>query len=210
MANKVSRDELKLMSELHRRGIPLDKDVLEDLESRSRGLSIYQTGPNVENTVFDLDSSGSGYMFGAALYNDSNRVIHLREFRLSIPWHEPQFTWLEDPLRKSPRDYAYSFPPHGPAGFGREVVLNHYVGRKLNPAATIEGLLLGVGQARVPDEYLHGHSIFMSFVVFDGQGECYETKMRLQIDRSGHGKRTKELSFETETESEGDSAGQNR
>ena len=45
-------------------------------------------------------------------------------------------------------EYTYSFPEHGPAGFHRDVVLNHRLGRdgRLNPDGWLEGLLLGLGR----------------------------------------------------------------
>jgi len=148
LETKLTKDELKLMSKLRRKGIPLDGEVLLDLESRSRGPSIYQTGSAAENTVFDLDFGGSGYMLSLAIDNVSDRIIHLREFRLSVPWPEPEFKWLKDPFRKSPREFMYSFPPPRTAGFEREVVLNHCLGPygRLNPGGALEGLLLGVAK----------------------------------------------------------------
>jgi hypothetical protein len=155
MKYKLSEDELGLLSDLQKGNIPLDEEVLEDIMAGQRGLSIYQTGTILETRVFDLKSGGSGYMLSVAIHNDSTRPIRLHEFRLEMLWHDAGFRWLDDPGRASPRKYTYSFPPSESLEFERDVVLNHRVGGagQLNPEGSIEGLLLGIGQSPIPDEY---------------------------------------------------------
>ncbi len=196
MKNRVSNEELKLLGNLQREGVPFDGEVLEDLKAASRGLSIYQTGSILENTVFDLNFGGSGYMISLVIANDADTVICPHEFRLEIPWHEPQFRWLEDPSRKSPREYTYSFPRRGPEGFERSVVLNHRLGRKgkLNPGGELDGLLLGVGQAPIPDEYSDRRGLLTRLSIFDERGNCYESDVELLVirERQRKGGRAKE------------------
>jgi hypothetical protein len=69
---------------LQRAGIPLDKEIVDEIKAASRGLSVLQIGSLLENTVFELDSGGSGYIVSVAIYNDSNRRVRLSEFRLEL------------------------------------------------------------------------------------------------------------------------------
>jgi hypothetical protein len=68
---------------------------------------------------------------------------------------EARLRWLDDPLRRVPREYSYSFPAADLYGFEREGVLNHLLNRKIGlyPEDMIEGFLLGVGEERISDEY---------------------------------------------------------
>jgi hypothetical protein len=186
MKYKLSEDELKLLSDLQRRNIPLDEEVLEDIRGGSRGLSVFQAGDSPpESSLFDLDFGGSGIMFPVALHNDSNQPICLSEFRLEMPWHDAQCRWLDDPLRTSPRTHSYSFPSPGPE-FAREVVLNHHVGRagRLNPGGWLEGLLLGMGQTRMPDEWRDRQTLMTRLLVYDGRGRQYSSDLTLYVSRT--------------------------
>jgi hypothetical protein len=155
------------------------------VERVSRGLSLFQTGDPAQNCVFDLDRGGWGCTLAIAICNDSDRVIRVQSYRLEVPTFEWNFDWLEDPLRKSPRGYSYSFPPPGPVEFHREVVLNHRIGRKgrLNPGDSFEGLLLGKGQACLPDNFRDRQRMITKLAIFDGRGVCYELEMTLCVRR---------------------------
>jgi hypothetical protein len=187
MKHKLTDDEFRALSRLQKGDIPLDEEVLEDIRGGSRGLSVFQAGDSPpDSSVFDLDSGGSGIMFPAAIYNDSNRPIWVHEFRLGKLWHDAQFRWLDDPLRTSPRTHSYSFPSPGPQGFEREEVLNHRVGRagRLNPGGCLEGLLLGIGQTRMPDEWRDRQMLVTRLLVYDGRGgRQYSSDLNLLVSR---------------------------
>ena len=184
---ELRKDELGVLSDLQHGGVPLDEEVLEAIKAASRGLSIFQTGSLLENSVFELDSGGSGYMLSVAICNDSNRPIRLHEFRLQLSWHDEQFHWLGDPSRASPRKSCYSFPPPGPFGIDREVVLNHHVGTagRLCPGGQLEGFLLGMGQTAVPDEYRDRQPLPMRLLVFDRRGRPCASHLKLYVSRKG-------------------------
>jgi hypothetical protein len=185
MTTKMSEEEILMLSQLHRAGIPLDKEVLEGLKVHSRGLSIHQRGTCIDNSVVDLDFGGTGYILSVAIYNDSNRIIRPHEIRLEMPWHESQFRLLENPLTKIPREYTYALPPPGPAGFEREVVLNHHFGGKgrLCPGDCIEGFLLAVGQEPIPVGYRNRQKLQAHLSIFDGPGNRYESRVELFVRR---------------------------
>src|ERR1700693_4401598 len=127
MGKKLSNEEFRQVRLLQNQGIPFDPQVVNDLERALRGLSLFQTGDPAQNCVFDLYRGGWGCMLAIAIQNDSDRVICVQQYHLEVPTFERNFDWLEDPLRNSPRGYSYSFPPHGPVEFHREVVLNHRI-----------------------------------------------------------------------------------
>ena len=149
MESEIMREEFLLATQLNKQGIPLDPAVLESMETACAGLSIYQAGTIVENTVFDLDSGGTGFMLSVVIYKEAKRILYPVEYRLELPWPETQFQWLEDPWRKMPREYAYSFPKPGPEGFQRDIVLNHRLGRhgRILSGGCLEGFSSEWGRA---------------------------------------------------------------
>jgi hypothetical protein len=185
MGKKLSNEKLRQLRRLQGEGIPFDPQVVNDSERASRGLSLFQTGDPAENRVFDLYGGGCGCTLAIAVCSDSDGVICVQQYRLEVPTFEWNFEWLEDPLRKSPRGYSYSFPPHGPVEFDREDVLNHRIGRKgrLNPRDSFEGLLLGKGQACLPDTLRDHQSMLAKLTIFDGRGDHYELEVNLWVSR---------------------------
>ena len=184
----VTQGELRRLFELRSLGIPLDEEVLQGLDAACRGLAIYQAGTNIENSIFDLDSGGAAYMLAVAICNVSDQILRLQEPRLEMAWPEPHFRWLENPLAKVPREYFYSFPPPGPAGFDLDAVLNHRFrpGCKLYPGNWLEGLLVGVGGASVPDQYLNRQGVRMRLSILDGRGNLYSSDVVLVVSRKEH------------------------
>ena len=166
-------------------GFKGERQKWEASGAESRGLSIYQTGTLPETSVFDLKSGGSGYMLSVAIHNDSTRRIRLYEFRSEMLWHDTEFRWLDDPRRASPRKYTYSFPPSDSLEFERDVVLNHYIGGagQLNPGASIEGLLLGMGESPIPYEYRDRQLLPMRLLVLDRGGRQYASHFKLYVSR---------------------------
>jgi hypothetical protein len=183
----LTQGELRRLLKLRSLGIPLDEDALEEMKAACRGLSIYQAGTIIENSVFDLDSGGTGYMLAAAIHNVSDQILRLEEPRLETAWPESRFRWLENPLAKVPREYFYSFAPPGPAGFDLDAVLNHRFRRgcKLYPDDWLEGLLVGVGQASVPDQYLNRQGVRMRLSILDGRGNDYSADVTLTVNCEG-------------------------
>ncbi len=195
MTRKLSEEELLLASQLPGAGIPLDGEVLEGMQTAGRGLSIFQTGTIADTRIFDLDSGQMALMLLIAICNDSPRIVWIHEYRVEIPWWEPHFRWLEDPARKIPREYTYSVPSLGPAGFDRDDVLNHRLRRngRLNPDGWLEGLLLGVGQEPIPSNYLDRQPLVLRLWVFDEQGNRFGADVKLLVDRSALRAREKKL-----------------
>src|SRR5712692_1331055 len=195
MIKKTSPEELALAFQLRGAGIPLDAEVLKAMEAACRGLAIYQDPIIISTGIFDLYSGGTGYMLSIFIHNDAPRNVWLHEFRLEIPWWEPEFRWLEDPMRKVPREYIYSLPPPGVEGFDRDVVLNHRLRRngRISPDGWLEGLLLGVGQEPMPSGYRDRQTLNMRLSVFDERGNRFEADIKFLVDRHALRIREKKL-----------------
>jgi len=192
MAIKVSEEQFQLFAQLRRGGIPLDESVLEEINVAHRGLAIYQSGNCAENRVFELESGATGFMMAIAIDNTSKRVLRPRAARLEILWPEPNFRWLENPVSKVPREDSYSFPRYGPEGFDPEVVLNHRLDGRCGvyPDDPIEGLLLGVGQAPIPDRYLDRQSVRMKLTIFEGREGRSDVEVILGVCRERNRRRS--------------------
>src|SRR5713101_2148143 len=194
---RVNQEELRFFEELRQHGIPIDGEVLREMKDACRGLSLSQSPIAIDTAVFDLPCGGTGYRLGINMYNESYRIISPLEYRLEIPWHESQFRWLEKPWTKVPRESVYLFPSHGLAGHDPEDVLNHRLGSKgkLLPGDVLDGLLLGVGQAPIPEQYKDRQAVWMLLSVIDQRGNPYELKVqfivRREKQRQGQSRRSK-------------------
>jgi hypothetical protein len=180
MSTKTSSEQLLRMSRILASGIPLDPVVVEALRASCRGLSICQIGSPVENTIFDLEHGGTGYMLSVEICNHAPKILGIEQYRLEPPWPESDFRWLEDPRKLTPCEVSYSFPKYGPEGLDRECVLNHRVGRngRLLPGDCTRGFLCGVGQACIPEEYQDRQRVRMQLSLLATRG----TELALDID----------------------------
>jgi hypothetical protein len=184
---KMSLEALALARQLRDAGIPLDGEVIEEAANRTCSrLSVFQNSNFVETNVFDLESGGTGYMLSVMVHNESDQVVQLQAFRLEIPWWENSFRWLQDPFRESPRQYTYSYPAPGPAGFERDIVLNHRLGDqgRIMPDDWMEGLLLGVGDEPIPEELSDRRRVRIPLSIFDGRGNRYHLDARFYVSRA--------------------------
>lgn len=181
----VIDEELRRLDELRRRGIPLDTEVLRNMRAACKGLVIRQAGTIAENAIFDSVFGETGFMLSIVIHNVSDRIIRPQGARLKIRWPQPHFRWLENPLAKVPREFTYSHPSFGPAGFDPELVVNHRLnGRcKLYPGDYLEGLLLGVGQAPMPDHYVDRQAVRIRLSVYDERGNRYTSDLILLVRR---------------------------
>ena len=192
MTKTMPQGELsKSFEALRRGGIPLDDEVVKSVKAASRGLRLYQTGTPVDSNIFDLDSGGAGYILSIAIRNAADRVIRPVACRLKTPWGEARLRWLEDPLRRVPREYSYSFPAGGLYGFEREAVLNHFLNRKtrLYPGDMVEGFLLGVGEECISDEYHDRRRLVTQLSVYDERGNRRDLDVSFLLSLFGRSRR---------------------
>src|SRR5882762_10506377 len=86
---------------------------------------------------------------------------------------------------KVPRECVYMFPSHGLAGHDPEDLLNHRLGSngKLLPDGDLDGLLLGVGQASIPEQYKDRQAVSMRLSVIDQRGNSYGMSVKFMVHR---------------------------
>ncbi len=170
---KLSKQELQMVSQLRNAGIPLDGEVVRKLTAAGSSLSITQSGTVVQNEVFDLNNGGTGYLISLLISNDdADRTISIDHFRLEIPWDEPTFRWLPKPFGRRPSARTYRFPRGGPEDLVPEVVLNHRIGRlgRFYPGDWIDGYLLGIGEAPIPESYIDRQGVEMTLSICESRG----------------------------------------
>lgn len=177
-------DSVALARRLRCAGCPLEFDE-NGLESTPKGLRIIQIDNPLENSIFDLNSGGAGYILCVEICNDTERPVRIEQFRLEPPWADPDFHWLEDPYRSVPRQDYYSVPSSA-LSIERTTVLNHRTGRngKLLPLDTKEGLLLAVGSRPIPDHYVPRFKLQTTLTIVDGRGNMYPSKVWLWGERN--------------------------
>jgi hypothetical protein len=181
---KMTEEELLHADQMVWHGIPLDGEVLAETRAAWRGLSIDQSPNNIETCIFDSSSGGIGVLLGLVIWNNSDRTIRVDEARLQISCCK-QIRWLDDPFRKAPRKYCYMFPSADCLEFDRDVVLNHRFGPqgRLRPDKWLDGLLLGMGEGRIPDEYDDRQCLPARLSVFDGRGKRYDADVKFLVSR---------------------------
>jgi len=171
----INQAQIKLLDELCAVGIPLNPDILQESRAASDDFKIFQSPDILESGVYGQVGGETFFMVGIVLFNGSDRVVRLQACRLQIPWHEPRFRWMKNPLGKIPREYCYWHPAFGPAGFEPDEVLNHRFDRglKLFPDDSIDGLLFGVGESPLPEEYIDRQRIRTRLTIFESRGNCH-------------------------------------
>ena len=183
MKSKTSEERVDLVRRLRAAGVPLlSYENYED--GRAGALRIQQFGGEMLSTAFDRGYRGPEYTI--ALRITINRSgLAIAHFGLQVPYGNAYVWWLDDPLETGARWNRYWFSANGPS-FDRAEVINHYadVRRMLPRGKTIEGLLLGIGDAPIPDHFADG-SIVPAFVTVTDQHDYdYSEPVSLRVHRS--------------------------
>ncbi len=177
MKEHTSAEKLALLWRIKNAGCPAEIDP--ELQSGREGLIIRQVGDVTLSRVFDIPHYGTGYMVNVSITCDMTE-FRIDDYDLLLPWEDPQFRWLEAGER-AVQD-LYSFPCEDPLEFHREDVINH-AKRLLRRGHQIEGLLLGIGPAPIPDRYQRG-GIEAKLSVLDHLGNSFRSTLQLCVDRS--------------------------
>lgn len=149
------------------------------------GLVVEQVPEMFVNTIFDLADGGTGYLLELLIRNELDRSTYIHGFQIETPWGRARIALLPDSSKSVPRYYDYTFPG-GTLGFDRSLVINSiFSGHgRLNPGDEIEGLLLGVDEEPLPDEYPDNGRVVVKLSIFDERGNRFTSKFRLCVDRS--------------------------
>ena len=181
--NEMREERADLLRRLRAAGVPLP--FYEDHEDgRACGLRIRQFGAEILSTAFDLGYCGTGYTIAARI-TINRPAFAISHFGLQLPWENSYVWWLEDPVETGARWNRYWFPANGP-NFDRSEVINHHadVRRMLPRGKTLEGLLLGVGDAPIPDHFVHGNTVPAFVTVTDQYDRDYSGPVSLRVDRT--------------------------
>jgi len=181
----------------------LGRHVQDDATAQSApGVLISQEGTGVhESCVFDLDCGyGTGYMVSLHVAVDLP-VLEIWEWRLNLPWEDPQFQWLSEPPRSGSANNIYEFPDH--QTYPGDAVLNHR--RVVHRGRSLDGFLLGFGFESIPDCFSHRQFIPASIVLIDGMRHQFPASVQLwvnraaTIDRKRTNKNTRRRLFENQS-----------
>src|ERR1035437_10960486 len=145
------------------------------------GLLICQVGGITESCASDPDRGyGSVYCLSLHIAVDLPKLV-IWEWKLDLPWEDPQFQLLPDPAGTEFPDNMYEVPGCPHLKFPRDVVINHR--RVLQRGHGLDGRLLGFGWESIPDSYHLGANIDASLVLIDEMGRGFSTPVQLWADR---------------------------
>lgn len=174
---RVTGEDQDLWRRLRTTGCPLR----DDLQLDPMGLKITQVGGCTESEVFPLSRGRTGYIFWIKAVNSLPNLV-ISRWKLRLPWPDPDFRWLDDPLGKAPWD-DYRFPGDGPE-YPREDVINHLVDRPLEGRRVLEGALLGVGWKPIPAGFRHGQLVQAELSAVDQFDQKFSAEISVWVDRS--------------------------
>ena len=174
MGNMECQELLKIWGDLESQGIPL-----EPMEYRTstkcsrvhRGLVIEQIGDLSGNIIFELDNHQTGYVLNPSILCDLPGETFVMDCWIEAPWEEEFFELLSDPAENGSRSVAYSFSKTWE--YPRSEVINHRLKGALRRGSVREGLLLGVGWARLPETYREGAQIPITLNILDQWGRIH-------------------------------------
>jgi hypothetical protein len=145
------------------------------------GVLIAQVGGIIENSAFDADRGyGTGYILSLHIAVD-RPAFAIWEWKLELPWENPQFQWLPEPQGRVFPDNMYQVPGCAGLKFPRDEVINHR--RVLQRGRGLDGLLLGFGFESIPNSYRQGASIDASSVLLDEMGREFSIPVQFWANR---------------------------
>ena len=133
------------------------------------------------NMICELSHGAIGYILDSIIVSTISNTI-ITEWELNLPWEDPLFQWLAD---GDDSGQQYSFPGKHPLEFPRDEVLNHRFRSKrpLRRGDMLEGLLLGVGYAPIPEVFPHGCEISMDFTIHSQWGFSHPSQFCMWVCR---------------------------
>jgi len=166
---------------------------------------VMEQGPvNFHTSLIELEGGLTGVVVDLIIGNPpSGHPIHLdlQQFRIEIPWC--QVNWLEkaEPLiaearkrpKKTPAPKLYFLPGYPTLSFAKNEVLNHRLSRRcvLLPGNELVGLLMGVGERPLPDEFHDRERFTTCLSVYYARGKRCDLQVDFMVDREPkHGQDT--------------------
>src|SRR5712692_9385447 len=97
----TTRDEsLALARRIRAAGIPIgiEEDDEKGRHHEASELLIRQVGGVVESSAADLDCGGTRYVIFVRITSNLPGRFAISSFELELPWMDPFFHWLDDPV----------------------------------------------------------------------------------------------------------------
>lgn len=176
---RVTGEDQDLWRRLRTTGCPLR----DDLQLDPMGLKIMQCN---ESLVLPLSRFTTAYILWVRAVNYRSKLV-ISRWELRLPWPDPGFDWLGDPLGETPWD-QYFFPGDAPH-YPRADVINHLRGCPLERGRVLEGALLGVGWKPIPAEFRHGQLAQAELSAVDQFDQKFSAEISLWVDRSSESSR---------------------
>ena len=178
MNNKRFRPNVALARRLQAAGIQL-----EIPEERNEGhVLMWQVGAETDSCAIDLDLGRVAYMVHLRIVIDASSFA-LAGFGLELPWENSKVSMLEDPDEIGSPLGQYRFPCKDVLAFDRSQAVNHHanVRRILRRGTPIQGLLLAVGEERIPDDYVRAKNLPAFVLVADQFDRLYRCGVSLFV-----------------------------
>ena len=145
---------------LEKAGIPLESPEYRVGLKSDGGLTIRQMIlPYEESEIRELRNGRVAYVLPVFMRRDRPGKTVVREITLHAPWDD-SIEWLREGQKRN-RGW-YTFSRKIPQQYARSSVVNHRFRCTLAPGDIREGLLLGVGRVRPPENYRDGEIIPIS------------------------------------------------
>lgn len=134
----------------------------------------------IESSAFDIRPSGTGYRISLRITSNLPGSYAISHFDLELPWKDPDFNWLTDPIEYEADPPLYRAPGKHPLEYEREMVINHCadVTRMWSRGQSISGYLLAFG-----GPIKHGEWIAAIVNVVDRFDRKYSSPVSLWADR---------------------------
>ena len=187
-------DQLAYARRIRHAGRPIH--IPEDDGTRgcipSDELRVRQTGGVHESAAFDC-GAGTGVSIYLIITSLKSKIA-ISSAELTLPWEQPFFHWLEDPIVIDGLSKGYRFPDPKTPEFARDEVLNHRLDLTLpiSSGESLKGFLLGFGDP-MPPEIRHGQPIPAFLILYDERGRVFRAPLELWADRSEKNHRPKRL-----------------
>jgi hypothetical protein len=182
---KNTSDNLALARRIRAAGVAIH--IAEDDEKGScmpsDGLIVRQLGGLPDSTAFEFEG-GTGYIIDLAI-TVNLPIIAIADFDLELPWEKISFRWLQDPLELGDFSTPYRFTGKNSLAYERGQVINHFadVRQTLRQGQSISGLLLGISNDPITDEFKTGTLVPATVVISDQFLRKYRADVRLFINK---------------------------
>jgi len=175
------KKRLAAWDDLEKAGIPLELPEYRVGLKSDAGLTIRQMElPYEECEIRELGDGRVAYVLPVFMRRDRPGKTVVRQITLHAPWDD-LIEWLTEGEKRN-RGW-YTFDRNIPQQYARHSVVNHRLRCTLAPGDMREGLLLGVGRVRPPENYRDGEIIPISLSVLDQWDAELSVTFEMRLNR---------------------------